>query len=72
MKTSFFTALASLLMTISLAQQARIPASYSNLAYDANGTLYFESDGQKYFAEKVSAPYTIKQFLGSARGTETG
>ena len=72
MKKMFYTAFILLSVTIAVAQQPRIPASYSNLAYDVNGQLYFGLDGEKYYAETVAKPLTIEQFLGNPTGTETG
>ncbi len=54
------------------AQSARIPASYSNLQYDANERLYYSKDGKKYYAYKSDDRYTIEQLLGSPVGTNSG
>jgi len=71
MNELFFAAMTILFVSAILAQQPRIPASYSNLGYDPNGKLYVGHEGKKYLAEEVSNPYTIEQFLGNPTGTES-
>ena len=54
------------------AQQHPIPGSYTNIKYDENTRLYFEKDGQKFYADTAGPKYTIKQLLGNPQGTEDG
>jgi hypothetical protein len=54
------------------AQQPVIPASYSNIKYDETGRLYFEKNGQRFYADTTGPKYTLKQLLGSPQGTESG
>ena len=72
MKNLLFTVFTLLSVTMALGQQAQIPASYSNLSYDDNGKLYFEHEGKKHYAEEIASSYTVEQFLGNPKGTETG
>jgi hypothetical protein len=72
MKKTYFLLLALLATSVALAQQPRIPASYSNLAYDSTGQLYFEHDGARYIAEAVDHAFSVEQFLGNPMGTATG
>lgn len=54
------------------AQENRIPASYSNLHYDADGRLYFKQDEKKFYADITGPKYTISQLLGNPAGSENG
>jgi hypothetical protein len=72
MNKILFSTVALLLAIAAIAQHPRIPGSYSNLAFDASGKLYFENKGEKYYAEDFKDPLTIEQFLGKGRGTENG
>ncbi|NPA35972.1 MAG: hypothetical protein GXO47_03880 [Chlorobi bacterium] len=54
------------------AQSPRIPASYSNIKYDANGDLYYQKDGEKYYSSKSQSKYTIEQLSGNPTGTKMG
>lgn len=54
------------------AQENRIPASYSNLQYDADGRLYFKKDEKEFYADTTGPKYTISQLLGKPAGTENG
>ncbi|WP_297332632.1 metallophosphoesterase [Flavobacterium sp.] len=72
MNKILFSTIALLLTIAAMAQHPRIPASYNNLAFDANGKLYFENKGGKYFTEELTGPLTIEQFLGKAKGNENG
>ncbi len=58
--------------TTSLAQQVKIPSSYSNIHYDENGRLYFEKGSERFYADTASSIYSIKNFLGNATGTDEG
>ena len=58
--------------TIGFAQNAPIPSSHSNIAYDEEGRLYFTQDGQRYYADTTKANYTIEKLLGSPKGTKEG
>ncbi len=64
--------LSLLFLTGCMAQKHRIPGSYSNLAYDQSGQLYFAKKGKKYYADTAVANYGIRQFLGQAEGTNKG
>lgn len=55
-----------------LAQQARIPASYSNIHYNENKRLYFEDNDSKYLANDKKTEFSIQRFFGSPTGTQTG
>jgi hypothetical protein len=55
-----------------LAQEIRIPASYSNLKFDADGRLYFEKEEVKFYADTTGPEYTIGQLLGNPVGTDDG
>ncbi|HEX9654728.1 MAG TPA: hypothetical protein VGA99_13550, partial [bacterium] len=54
------------------AQEFRIPASHSNLNYDANGRLYFEQNESRFYADTTGPKYTINQLLGNPVGTDNG
>ena len=54
------------------AQQQTIPSSYSNIKYDDSKRLYFEKDGQKFYADTSGPRYTLKQLLGKPQGTDDG
>ena len=65
--------IALLLFTwISIKAQPIIPGSYSNIKYDESNRLYFENEGQKFYADTAGTRYTIKQLLGNPEGTEDG
>ena len=72
MKITYSLLVALLATNIALAQQPRIPASYTNLAYNSTGQLYFEYRGEKYVAEEIADAFSVEQFLGKPMGTETG
>lgn len=72
MKKSLFSIIIILCVSISISQTVRIPSSYNNLGYDANGKLYFEHNGEKYFAQEVVNTISIQQFIGKPIGTKTG
>ena len=68
--------LASLLVLIfdvhGNSQPPRIPLSYSQIKYDERNRLFFEKDGQKFFADTTGPRYTLKQLFGKPKGTEDG
>lgn len=49
-----------------------IPSSYSNIRYDEQGRLFFEKDGQRYFADTSKPRYSIEKLLGNPVGTADG
>jgi hypothetical protein len=49
-----------------------IPKSYTNIHYDEKGKLYFQKEGQRYYADTVPPRYTIQKILGQPQGTENG
>ncbi len=53
-------------------QNPRIPASYSQLAYDQEGKLYLSMDQERYYANTEGPRYTIQQLLGNPKGSEKG
>lgn len=64
-----------LLVALSLslpAQTPRIPASYTNLAYDKSGRLYFQKGKERYFADNTAPLYTLDRMLGNPTGTADG
>ncbi|HAQ18899.1 MAG TPA: hypothetical protein DCR40_06640 [Prolixibacteraceae bacterium] len=54
------------------AQPHTIPGSYTNIKYDESNRLYYENEGQKFYADTAGPRYTIKQLLGNPEGTEDG
>ncbi len=72
MNKIYCIAIVLLSSSLAMAQSLQIPASYSNIAFNENKKLYFEVEGEKYFAEEVSNAPTIAQFMGKPKGTNTG
>ena len=55
-----------------IAQTNTVPDSYTNIRYDESNRLYYENEGQKFYADTAGSRYTIKQLLGNPQGTEDG
>lgn len=72
MKTTLSVILLLLAQLFVKAQQQIIPGSYTNIKYDESKRLYFDKEGQKFYADTTGPKYTIKQLLGNPKGTETG
>ena len=72
MKKTIFFLLALFFINEVFAQQPKIPDSYSNLSYNADGQLFFEHDGEKYFASTPGETFSIDQFIGNPKGTDSG
>ena len=65
--------LLGLAITISpYAQNSKIPASHSNLHYNAEGRLFYLKDSLAIFAHSEPAQFTLKQLMGDPVGTKTG
>ncbi|MEM8566126.1 MAG: metallophosphoesterase family protein [Bacteroidota bacterium] len=71
MYKTILSVISTLIITTSIAQTSRIPASYSNIGNDETG-LYYLKDGEKYYADINEAKYSITQLLGSPTGTDDG
>lgn len=54
------------------AQNAPIPASYANLVYDPAGRLYFEKNGERFYADTAAPAYTLDQLRGNPLATAEG
>lgn len=61
-----------LLPLLSIAQELKVPASYSNIHYDDSGKLYYLKDGQKLYEAELEPTWTIQQLLGNPKGTKDG
>jgi hypothetical protein len=66
----------SICLTISvlfvLAQDVRIPSSYSNLHYDENGRLYFQKGNERFYSDTTKARHTVQQLMGNPQGNDSG
>lgn len=60
------------MITGARSQLKQVPGSYSNIAYDAEGRLYFEKENKRYFADTTGPRYTLPRLLGSPEGTSNG
>src|SRR3990167_3617723 len=72
MKMFLSLILSIIVLHVTKAQHVPIPSSYTNIKYDESKRLYFEKEGQKFYADTTGPKYTIKQLLGNPKGTETG
>lgn len=72
MKRNFYTLAALLIVLFGYSQQKDIPASYSNLGYDSDGSLYFLKDTIKYKAITDTTGYSLNQLFGKPVGTKDG
>jgi hypothetical protein len=64
MKRSFCTLAALFIVLFGYSQQKDIPASYSNLGYESDGSLYFLKDTIKYKAITDTTGYRLNQLFG--------
>jgi hypothetical protein len=72
MRLSPLVILFFLFYSSAIGQQARIPASYSNIQYDEQGRLYIQKGAERYYADTSKPRYTLQQMLGSPVGSENG
>ncbi|WP_422858739.1 hypothetical protein ACOKFD_15445 [Flagellimonas sp. S174] len=63
--------LALVLTNMIFAQNIVVPKSHSNIKNDENG-LFLEDNGEKYYASKGKARYSLEQLFGNLKGTEEG
>lgn len=61
-----------LFQSTGLAQNLKVPSSYSNIAYDEEKGVYLEMGEQRYYADSSPSKYTLEKMLGKALGTENG
>jgi len=54
------------------AQTPSIPASHSNLHYNADGRLFYLKDSLAIYAHSEPAQYNLEQLMGQPVGTKTG
>nr|WP_298995065.1 metallophosphoesterase [uncultured Allomuricauda sp.] len=67
----YITFLALVLTNMIFAQNIVVPKSHSNIKNDENG-LFLEDNGEKYYASKAKARYSLEQLFGNPKGTEEG
>ena len=72
MKMFLSLILSIIVLHVTKAQHVPIPSSYTNIKYDESKRLYFEKEGQKFYADTSGPEYTINQLLGNPKGTQEG
>lgn len=71
-KWTLILALLTILSGIHAQQNDQIPAAYSKLSYDEQGSLYLQQGNNTYYATTSPPMYSLQQVYGNPVGTENG